>query len=516
MRIFCLVVLLTFFCVSWAQAAEDLEGFVITPQSVEYALYDYFLSPPSVDVTLACVGTEVIFEKTINDQTRTYVCHFDCDTTNFEWQIVAGKPWVHIEPARGEGETLTQLRVTVDEDYLKNIVPEDCGEVQCFKSDITVRITYYLENCVEYADNGTTAVSVTYYSEKPLPDFVTVYYSSAGLSPELSPTEVSFQGEIANGTVIFVPTEASVQVLSGHQGWDAIPSASWLSIEKDEILGSEGTLKITPGGLTEPGRYRGYVRVKDRATGRTSTLLVKADVAGTPSALAKLFYGVFPDGQYQDRVEVSAAQWFDARVHLGPSPGSYPIYVEATHSAFPGYAFAYHFKDGVPVFTVASYNGTPVEGAEDLYYAATGVEEVHIGAFPLAYLPGLAHIRIKQGGSWTSGTTILDLELVIQGLSGSWKIVDNYDGVEYEHPSPLVVSEGLSGLSASWGDYQPEIRYSADPGVLYEIFFSARDFVFRYEITQVSTGYISGTWSYSADGVNFSAPQTFYGIKLNP
>ncbi len=515
MRIFGLVLVLVFICSSWVLAEEELEGFVVTPQSAEFALYDYYLSPSSVEVTLACVGKRVVFEETIGDQTFTYTCDFDCDTTDFEWQVISERPWVHFEPARGTGETLSRIRVTVDEDYLKNISPEMCdGDVPCFTSDVTIRITYHLHDCAKYSDNSTTPVSVTYYSEKTFPNFIRVYYSVAGLSPRISPAEVSFRGEVVNGTVEFEPVV--VQVLAGHQGWDYTSAAPWLSLTKEPGGPTEGYLDVQPVNLKEPGHYRGYVRIRDRATGRISSLLTTVEVLGAKAGEAKLFYALFPDGVYTDRVELAAAQWFDAKIYLGPNVGPLPLYVAVTHSAFPGYEFAYRWQAGAPTFTVASYQGVPVPEADDLYYAANGAEEVHIGGFRLAYLPGTAHIRLRQGASWTSGSTILDLELVIHGLTGSWKVVDTYNGVEYEHPFPLITSEGLTGLSASWGDYQPEIRYSADPTVLYEILFSARDYLFRYQINHLEPGYISGLWSYSPDGVLFSDPQPFYGIKLNP
>jgi len=513
MRILALVLVGLVLLASGLRAEEELEGFVVTPESAEFALYNDLLSPSSLYITLACVGRRVVFTEQIAGQQYTYVCHFSCNATDFEWQVISEKPWVLFEPARGQGEELSRIRVTVNAQHLKDIVPESCGGVPCFKSGVTFRITYHLDDCYVQSTNSTAPASVTYYQELPFEEFVRVYYSVAGLAPKVSPEELSFQGELANGTVEFSP--ATVYVLASHQDWDYESSAPWLSLTKDSSNPTEGFLQVVPFGIQEPGRYRGYVRIRDRATGRTASLLTTVEVPA-PAAEAKLFYALFPDSSYQDHVELNSAQWFDTRVYLGPQVGLAPLYVEVTHSAFPDYVFAYRWQAGAPTFSVASYQGVPVPNVDELYYAATGVEEVHIGQFRLAYLPGTAHIRLKQGPTWAQSTPLLDLELVIHSLAGTWRLVDTYNGVEYEHPWALVVQEGLSGLGASWGDYGPEIRYSSDPAVLYEILFHARDFVFRYQIDQLEVGYLSGKWSYSLDGFVFSDPQPFYGIKLNP
>ena len=526
MRNFCLVILVMLwgvFCCSPSFAEDELEGFVITPQSVEFALYDHLLSPSSLNVTMACVGTRVIFEEKIADETHTYICNFDCDNTSFEWQIVSEKPWVRFIPSRGDAKTLKEIRVTIDKDYLRNVPPQTCGDTPCFSSDVTFRITYYLEDCREYSENGSNTASVVHYSKKTFSDFVRVYYSPAGASPRVNPTKISFRAQIdedsTDGTTRVDSLEfqpVKVQVLAGYQGWDYTSAAPWLSISKEEKTSTEGFLEIQPSGLDVPGRYRGYVKVRDRGSGRTSSLKVTVDVLSSQTGIANLFYALFPDGSYRDQVNLLTAQWLNIQVYLGSGVASLPVYVEATHSAFPDYVFAYRWETGGPSFVVASYKGETVPEVDNFYYAPTGIEEIHIGGFRLAYLPGIAHLRVKQGSSWSNSKTILDIELLIQGLSGSWKIVDTYNETEYEHPSLLEVSEGLEGLLASWGEYRPVIRYGTSPAVLYEILFNYRDFNFRYQINHLEAGYLSGVWSYSSDGVQFSAPQPFYGIKLIP
>jgi hypothetical protein len=513
MRILALIILCLTLCTSPLEAEEDLQGFIVTPESAEFALYDNLLSPSSLNIDLSCVGKRIIFTEELGGEKYTYVCQFNCNSTDFEWQIISEKPWIIFKPQRGKGKDLSHIRITVDSEYLKNIVPDSCNEVPCFKSDVTFRINYYLDNCYAYSQNGSFSTSVTYYEELPLKDFVRVYYSVAGLSPQINPDEVIFHGETNNSVIEFNP--AKVYVLASHQDWDYESSAPWLSLTKNSQNPIQGFLEVLPVDIKEAGRYRGYVRIKDRATGRYTLLQTTIDLKGKPGE-AKFFYALFPDSFYKDLIEVNSSQWFEMKIYLGPNVNPEPLYVEITHSAFPDYIFAYHWKNGNPIFSVASYQGIPITDIDKLYYADHGIEKIHIGPFRLAYLPGTAHIRLKQGFSWSSSKPLLDLELIIHSLAGIWKIVDLHKDREYEHPYLLEIQEGTSGLSANWGNYNPKIQYGSDPSILYEILFRARDFIFRYQITQHEGNYLSGVWSYSTDGFIFSEEQPFYGIRIIP
>lgn len=519
------VCILIFLVLGSAWAEEEIEGFVVTPQSAEFALYQDVLAPESVGINLACVGTKVQFEEERAGTTFTYECDFVCSDTGFEWQVVSGRPWVKFSPERGYGTSVAQIQVSVDKDYLKNIVPETCGDQLCFKSAVTFRITYHLSHCVvsyeecDADDNcriRTDPAYVTYYKEQSFEDFVTVYYSLAGLAPQISPKELFFQTTLSeDGQTTF--DWQKVKVLAGHQGWDYETNAPWLEFEKERDSADlpQSYLYVRPKGLTAPGLYQAYVKIKDRATGEASKLLVTTRVEGSNPALANLVYALSSQTPLFDRQEIFTPQWFSAAFYLGQEGLEGPLYVEVEHSAFPDYVFAYRWEEGQPRFDVAFYQGSPVPEIDKLYYASQGASLVKIGTFRLVNLPGEAHIRLKQGYSWELSRILAEIDLSLQGIAGSWQVVDTFESQQYVHPSLLIIKEDLSGLSATWGDYKPLIRYSTDPSALYEIVFQHGDFTFRYLIDHVEAGYFSGWWSYTVDGFNYSVPQPFYGTKTD-
>ncbi len=523
---FWIFILLLFLTAGIVRAEEKIDGFVVTPQSAEFALYDNVLSPDSLNITLACVGTKVHFEEKRAGKVFTYECDFICGDTGFEWQIISGKPWVKFSPARGRGTTLTEVAVSVDTDYLKNVLPESCGEKACFQSDVIFRINYHLSHCVvsyeECDEEGknckiyTNPASVTYYKEHKFEDFVTVYYTLGGLKPRLSPKELLFQGVISNKVPSF--DWQTTKILAGHQGWDYETSASWLVFEKisqNESDPIESSLHIQPRGLTSQGLYKAYVIIRDRATGEESKLLVTTDIKGDNPAWAHLVYAISPRIKVFDREELFTPQWLDIEFVLGPEGQDEPLYVEVWHSAFPDYVFAYRWQDGKPRFDVALYKEAPVKNIDELYYAPYGASSVKIGRFRLAHLPGEAFIRLKKGPAWDLSKTLAEIDLSIKSIAGTWRVTDTVEGKSFVHPYLLSITEDLGTLHASWGNYGPLIRYSSDPTYLYEIIFHHEDFTFRYLINHVEAGYFSGVWSYTRDGYQYSLPQPFYGVKTD-
>ena len=484
---------------------EKINGFVINPQKVEFAFYNDKLFPSSFNIDLLCVGHEVLFTKEIGNQKISYQCNFNCNTTNFEWQVITEKPWALFNPSRGSGRTLSKLNLTIDPDLLKNSLLEDCDGISCFKNGVTFRITYYLNDCIAYSDNSTFLTGVVYYTEQNFPDFIKIYYTKNSPPLKIIPSQIKFETNLEN----FSPLSAKIiNIQSSHLGWDYNYFMPWIEIDESENL-----LSIKPSNILNPGKYLSFLLIKDLSSNLEQLVPITINIANN-SANAKFFYAIYSHKYSSDYIEVSTGHWLNINFNLDPFVDDLPIYIEVSHSSFPNYIFSYR-NFGQPYFELVYYDGQFISNIDQKFYIFDNPEKlIRFGPIHLIGLEGLANIKIKQGENWKNSRTLFDLKVIIRSLNGTWKIVDLYNNQQYEHPFPLVVKESSGLLVASWGDYNPKIYYSTDPNSLYEIKFKKDDFYYCYQITSLTENKIEGMWSYSTDGYNYSTPEPFYGIKI--
>ena len=285
------------------------------------------------------------------------------------------------------------------------------------------------------------------------------------------------------------------------------------------LAGNTLSLQLNNQAFFSNGRYVSWVRVFNHLTGEENLLRVVARVKD-PTASKDFTYEVYLPGlegfYAEDALDILTGQIFQARFHLpAVVSGDQRLYVMATHSALPRYVFAYQ-KDGNQ-FVVASEDGLPVPGIDDLVYLSGNLAEVVVGPYPLFGLPGDINLTLKLGPSWYLSTPIYTLTLHVLPFSGRWAITDLYcedTCTSYQHPYPLEVREELGRITINWGDYHPSLDYQS-PDCLYRLFFSKDDLFFEYKIKNIEKGMLEGEWFYYRREESFG-PYPFSGIVLTP
>jgi len=515
------------FLVGVVRAEEELSGFLVTPEQLEFTSFSDQIFPETLPVDLVCVGKKVEFTRTIGGEEHTFICDFDCSNTNFEWQVISGKSWLHFSPTRGEDKELSQLQAWVNLSQLFLASTEDCNGTPCFRSNVTFRFTYHLP-CQEYynvcetnpetgkeeCQLSVSSAWVVVHEELPLENFATVYYNPLNWGDfEVAPEVLYFSGKISGeNPPSFDPLKISVK--SGLKGWTYSSPASWLSLSKTGDAW-EGELEVTPSNLSLPGHYQSFVTIKDLQTGQEKKVNIILDLWPEEEQSIPYIIDLPSSGRAYALLEIVPSQWFSLQVNFADPGELNNIYIVATHSALPDYIFAYTEKLGEPLFEVASYQGNPVPEIDNLFYAAETPSKLTIGPLRLLYLPGTGFIYIKRGPSWEEAETLLTIQLHIHSIAGQWQVTDEFNGQEYQHSAPLIISEGLEGLSASWGDYHPQISYGDGINSLYEINFVYLGVYYRYVINYLEAGIFSGLWSYSLDGIHYSDPQPFRATKID-
>jgi len=405
-----------------------------------------------------------------------------------DWDFSTDAPWLNLQ------KTAEGLYVQPDAEYFKALGPG------VHQGTITIR----------YRPTGETI------------DINVVVEIQTAL--RVSPANIYFTGVIGDDGISWLEDQITIMVFGGSDNLEVKTEASWLDLSFDA---QNRQLTVQPNGnFPAPGSYRTQIEIQDPTTGETKTVQVSVELEAEDGSLDRtVVYQLLSSSESPifDTIEALTTQWLHIIVDAGSLANSGRIYVEATHSAFPGYVYAY---TGLPnaSFDIASQDGQPVPYVDDLFYSLDASSRIEIGPLRLFYLPGRAVLTIKQGPSWQLAQPLIILQIDIGSLSGSWQIIDllcedqkESNCLEYPHPWPLEINESPGSLEATWGPYEPSIRYGTTNDVLYEITFQAPEngVFMKYKITNVSGGRIEGEWSYSYDGLNFEGPYPFYGLRLN-
>ncbi len=348
----------------------------------------------------------------------------------------------------------------------------------------------------------------------------------------LSQPEVYFQGEYVLSSANTTSANATSANLTPTKtlNWDrntqtinifgqATGLSTYGNWVQANLAGNTLSLQLNNQAEFKNGRYVSWARVFNNLTGEESLLRLVAKVKD-PTAFKNFTYDVFLPGlegfYAEDALEILTGQIFQARFHLpAVVSGTKRLYVMATHSALPGYVFAY--QKNTNQFVVASKDGLPVPGIDELVYLTGNLAEVEVGPYPLFGLPGDINLTLKLGTSWYLSTPVYTLTLHVLPFSGRWEVTDLYcedTCTSYRHPYPLEVKEELGRITINWGDYHPSLDYQA-PDCLYRLFFSKDDLFFEYKVKDVEKGILEGEWFYYRRGKSFG-PYPFSGIVLTP
>lgn len=153
------------------------------------------------------------------------------------------------------------------------------------------------------------------------------------------------------------------------------------------------------------------------------------------------------------------------------------------------------------------------------YYsdAPASVQSVDLGTFTnWSKLGGVLSVEARVVDNlnqfdFSDNSLVKGLDLIIHTFAGEWVVTDTIDGVDHIHPDHLIVKDARGEISATWGAYNPTIKYGTGDG--YIIQFNYSGYLFTYKITFLDDTKFEGTRSYT-DGQQTSPSVPTRGVKV--